>query len=150
MFLPLKKSINFKKKNQMKQPIEEQTNKNSKKFFTDKEFDKISTDPYMRTGIGKTDFEESIPNYKNKTASPAQTERILDMQLQTSQTINILKHLNVKNIVEKISDKRLEEQQDKMIKKQKGISSKKGLSRGHKTERVARNIKDAAKGMDIN
>jgi|SRR5690554_1505942 len=70
-----------------------------KTVFSDKEFNSILTDKYINTGIGKSNFENNIPNYKNKVATEKQIKHVVSLNLNVAQKINVLKHINCEDVL---------------------------------------------------
>ncbi len=70
-----------------------------KTVFSDKEFNSILTDKYINTGIGKPNFENNIPNYKNKIATEKQIKHVVSLNLNVAQKINVLKHINCEDVL---------------------------------------------------
>lgn len=70
-----------------------------KTVFSDKEFNSILTDKYINTGIGKPNFENNIPNYKNKIATEKQIKHVVNLNLNVAQKINVLKHINCEDVL---------------------------------------------------
>lgn len=122
--------------------MEQNINSESKTFFTDKEFTTIIDE--TRQGWDP----KSVDAIKSKTITPEQLEKLFDMDLQTSHTLKVMNHMNVKDPVEVYKNHvKAKAKAEEELQKGKAKGNPKAIQ--NQAEKLGRNIQNAAKGLNI-
>jgi|GEM_PF-3126641 len=125
--------------------MERNTNPQEPIYFTNEEFATI---------VKETEREfapKSVENIDKKTITPEQKKELLNMDIQQSHRLAIFRYMNVENGLEIVSEdiKMKHKSKSEINQSEKQINKGPNQNLTKATQSIAQNVKQAAKGLNI-